>query len=335
MNKINNKTVTVATSTELKEVLEENNTYEYIYLENDIILESGITINRNKTKVVIDGTYQNITHTLTGMNSTKNTDTIIINTSPKEIQIKNINIVSTNTYGILYTKLEVSNRETINIFDNITFKGTKLALNSYGTVKITNSNITIEETNSVDPQEVCEASYIIIGGKTNITSSSIYYSLFTFKEDNISPYIIFLCKSNVIISADSRELMSGTNELNLTILHDTKVHLTTANGFAQNPDEGANNVLIEERASLMFIEKSHQRIPMWTIYGTLTMKEDSELQVINSRTIPSSITTISTSLLQNKLPICRNIRSTSSKTTISHTIMRSNRKVPITQNRKR
>ena len=187
MNKINNKTVTVATSTELKEVLEENNTYEYIYLENDIILESGITINRNKTKVVIDGTYQNITHTLTGMNSTKNTDTIIINTSPKEIQIKNINIVSTNTYGILYTKLEVSNRETINIFDNITFKGTKLALNSYGTVKITNSNITIEETNSVDPQEVCEASYIIIGGKTNITSSSIYYSLFTFKEDNISP----------------------------------------------------------------------------------------------------------------------------------------------------
>ena len=129
--------------------------------------------------------------------------------------------------------------------------------------------------------------------------------------------------------------MSGTNELNLTILHDTKVHLTTANGFAPNPDEGANNVLIEERASLMFIEKSHQRIPMWTIYGTLTMKEDSELQVINSRTIPSSITTISTSLLQNKLPICRNIRSTSSKTTISHTIMRSNRKVPITQNRKR
>ena len=282
MNKINNKTVTVATSSELKEVLEEDNTYEYIYLENDITLESGITINRNKTKVVIDGTYQNITHTLTGMNSTQNTDTIIIDTSPKEIQIKNINIISTNTYGILYTKLEVSNRETINIFDNITFKGTKLALNPYGTVKITNSNITIKETNTIDLQEVCEASYVIIGGKTNITSSSIYYFLFTFKEDNISPYIIFLCKSNVIISADSRELMSGTNELNLTILHDTKVHLTTANGFAPNHDEGANNVLIEEKASLIFIEKSHQRIPMWAIYGTLTMEEDSELQVINS-----------------------------------------------------
>ena len=32
MNIINNKTVSVATSSELKEVLENNNGYEYIYL---------------------------------------------------------------------------------------------------------------------------------------------------------------------------------------------------------------------------------------------------------------------------------------------------------------
>ena len=36
MNIINKKTVTVSTDTELKEVLENNNGYEYIYLENDI-----------------------------------------------------------------------------------------------------------------------------------------------------------------------------------------------------------------------------------------------------------------------------------------------------------
>ena len=36
MNKINSKTVTVSTSEELKEALENNNGYEYIYLENDI-----------------------------------------------------------------------------------------------------------------------------------------------------------------------------------------------------------------------------------------------------------------------------------------------------------
>lgn len=76
--------------------------------------------------------------------------------------------------------------------------------------------------------------------------------------------------------------MNGTNKLNFTILHDTKVHLTTGNGFSSTTVHGANNVLIDERASFIFIEKNHQRVPMWAIFGSLTMKEDSELQIINS-----------------------------------------------------
>lgn len=285
MNKINNKTIIVSTNNELKKILEEYNTYEYIYLDNDIILNESITINKNKTKIIINGTYQNITHTLT--NNTEN-HTIITETSPKEIQIKNINIISTSNYGILYTKVEVSNIKTINIFNNITFKGTKLSSNSYGTVKIINSNITIEETNSISPKEACESSYILLGGKTTITTNSKDHSLFTFKEDNISPYIIFLCKSNIIISIDQGELISGTNKLNLTILHDTNVHLKTANGLAKEPNEGTNNVLIEERASLILIETSNKKSPIWSIYGNLTMKEDSELQIINSYQSTSS-----------------------------------------------
>lgn len=61
MNIINNKTVSVATSSELKEGLENNNGYEYIYFKSDITLKSGITINSKKSKVIINGTYQNIT----------------------------------------------------------------------------------------------------------------------------------------------------------------------------------------------------------------------------------------------------------------------------------
>ena len=76
--------------------------------------------------------------------------------------------------------------------------------------------------------------------------------------------------------------MSGTNKLNFTILHDTSVHLTTGNGVAKLADYGVNNVLIDERASFKFLEKSHERIPMWAIFGSLTMKEASTLQIINS-----------------------------------------------------
>lgn len=280
MNKINNKTVSVSTSNELKDVLENDNEYEYIYLENDITLESGITINANKSMVTINGTYQNILHTLTGMNSIEKFNTIICTSS--EVKVKNIKIIYTNTSGVIYVPEDDSYSNIITIYDNIIFNGTKLSTNPYGVVKISNSNITIENTNGIASQNVCEAERIIIDGKTNILSNSTDYPLFSFKEDSYSPYIIFSCKSDVVISTDNREFMSGTNKLNFTILHDTNVHLTTGNGFSDLANYGANNVLIDERSSFIFIEKSHKRIPMWAIFGSLTMKEGSELQVINS-----------------------------------------------------
>ena len=282
MNIINKKTVTVSTDTELKEVLENNNGYEYIYLENDITLKSGIQINSNKSKITINGTYQNTLHTLSGMNSIDTVDTIVITATTKQVLIKNIKIVYTNPNGIIYIPEDTSNEEIVIIYDNVIFNGTKLSFNPYGVIKINDSNITIENTNGIESKEICEASRVIIGGKTNILSSSPNQPLFTFRADDISPYIVFLCKSDVIISTDTREFMTGTNKLNFTILHDTKVHLTTGNGFSSMPNYGANNVLIEERASFIFIEKSHKEIPMWAIFGNFTMKEDSQVQIINS-----------------------------------------------------
>lgn len=282
MNIINSKTITVSTSNELKEVLENDNSYEYIYLENDIKLESGITVNSSKNKVIIDGTYLGVMHTLTGMDSETETDTITATSSTKEIKIINLKIINPNIYGIIDVPINESNEEVVTIYDNIIFNGTQLSFNPYGTVKINNSIITIEDTNNIKSQEVCEAEKIIIGGNTSISSSSTSYPLFSFKTDSINPSLIFLCKSNIILSTEQRELITGTNKLNFTILHDTKVHLTTGNGFAPLPGYGANNVLIDERASFIFMEKSHQRIPMWAIFGTLILKKDAELQVINS-----------------------------------------------------
>ena len=282
MNIINTKTVSVSTSSELKNVLESDNSYEYIYLDNDISLESGININLKKSKVTIDGTYLNTLHTLTGMDSSLQTDTIVSGPFTREIKIKNIKIINPNIYGFICVPDDDSSDEIVTSYDNITFNGTQLSFNPYGVVQIRNSIITIEDTNGIKAQEVCDASRVIIGGKTNISSTAVSYPLFAFRMDDSSPSIIFLCKSDIILSTEYRELMTGTNKLNFTILHDTSVHLTTGNGFSPLPGYGTYNVLIDERASFIFIEKSHQRIPMWVIYGTLTMREDSELQVINS-----------------------------------------------------
>ena len=280
MEIIDSQSVKVFTSQDLKEALENDNGYLNIYLANDITLESGITLNSNKEKIIIDGTKDN-KYTLTGMNSVEVADTIVATSSNKEIVVRNMNISYTNTYGVVYVPLDTNYAGILTTYDSINFKGTRLAYNPYGKVKIVDSYIVIEETNGIASLEVCMGNYVIIGGKTTVTSSSTNGSLFYFR-NNLSPSIVFLCQSDVSLSTDTREFMTGTNRLNFTILHDTKVNIVTANGFISNPVYGTNNVLIDERATLVLIQKAHQRIPMWSVFGNFMMKKGSNLEIINS-----------------------------------------------------
>ncbi len=280
MEIIDSQSVKVFTSQDLKEALENDNGYLNIYLANDITLESGITLNSNKEKIIIDGTKDN-KYTLTGMNSVEVADTIVATSSNKEIVVRNMNISYTNTYGVVYVPLDTNYAGILTTYDSTNFKGTRLAYNPYGKVKIVDSYIVIEETNGVASLEVCMGNYVIIGGKTTVTSSSTNGSLFYFR-NNLSPSIVFLCQSDVSLSTDTKEFMTGTNRLNFTILHDTKVNIVTANGFISNPVYGTNNVLIDERATLVLIQKSHQRVPMWSVFGNFVMKKGSNLEIINS-----------------------------------------------------
>lgn len=280
MKIISNKRVQVFTSDELKEILEGDNDYKFIYFGNDITLDSGICINGNKNDIVINGTYDGVRYKLTGMNSNERLDTIYVNSNNMQVQVKNVDIEYTNTYGVIYVPLE--NIGCVTIYNNIKFNGTQLSFNPYGSTKIVDSIILLDETNNVPSQEVCESNQVIIGGKTNISSNSLNSPMFTFRNDTASCSFVFLCKSEVTISCSDRSFMNGTGKLNFTILHDTTVNLTTGNGFSELPGYGANNVLIDERATFKFIENNHQRIPMWTILGSFTMKKDSTLHVINS-----------------------------------------------------
>lgn len=281
MEILNNNTVLVETSEELKTALEENNEITYIFLKNDITLTTGIILNENKEKIVINGTYQSLKSTLIGLNSSEIADTIHVHLNTKEVLIKNMNIEYTNPNGVIYVPANKA-YSVLTSYENIIFNGTELSYNPYGTTKITNSTITIEKTNETDPSKVCDSDHVIIGGNTNITSTSTVNPLFYFRNNTTSPSVVFLCKSNIKLITDTKEFMNGTNKLNFTILHDTNVYLLTGNGFATYSTCGANNVVIDERATLTFLETKHQRIPMWAIFGNFTMKEGSILELINS-----------------------------------------------------
>lgn len=276
---INNNTVVVTNSDELKQAVSEDNGYDYIYLGSDIIATSGFIINSNKVKVTIDGTYNNVKYTYTNNLSLEAT-VIKASTTNKKIILKNMNIVSSHGYGVVYVPSHPNYSNVVVEYNNINFSGIELSQNYYGTTKIIDSLIDAKDTNNVSTQRVCDSNRIIIGGNTIITSSSSTNTVFFFN-DVIPSYIKIVPNSNVSITTN-KELMNGTNRLDLIVGHGSEFLLTTGNGFAITTTHGARNVLIEEMANFTFIEKSHQRVPMWNVFGDFIVKEGASISVINT-----------------------------------------------------
>lgn len=286
MQIIDFSTVVVFTSSELKQVLEEENKYKFIYFGDNITLEEDILINQNKEEIVINGTYLNQKYTLT-INGTLQEDGTItsynieVNSNNKKIIIKNLNIVSSGNYGAMYCKSSTDYKTVMLEYINVKFNGIKMVYNPQGSVRILDSNITIENTNEIEALEVVEATGVEIGGNTDITSSSTTSSLFKYM-NTFASYFKILPNSRVNLRSDNKEFLTGSYRLDFKILHDAEVNLVTANGFASNTIYGTINTLIDKRASFTFIENKHLRIPMWSMYGNLTVNEGANFLVLNT-----------------------------------------------------
>ncbi len=270
--------VVVSSLDELKTVLTENNDYTYVYLDSDITLTEGILINDNKKRITIDGTYQSITHTFTN-NAAEGDNIISASETNYNIIVKNMKIVSSHPYGVIYVPSDALYSSVTVEYNNITFNGVQLSYNYYGITKIIDSEITVESTNSVEAQRVCDCNKIIIGGKSNITSSATTSTVFLLK--NNTSYLKFLSFCEVTITTN-KEIMNGTTKLDFSIYHDAVVNFITGNGFAITPSHGANNVFIDERATFNFIENNHARVPMWNVYGDFTINEGAKVFVLNT-----------------------------------------------------
>ena len=282
---IDNNTVVVMTSDELKQVLSEDNGYEYVYLGSDIDATSGFVINSNKGKIVIDGTYNNTKYTYT--NNLSSEETVIkVSTTNKRIILKNMNIVSSHGYGVIYVPSHPNYSNVVVEYNNINFSGIELSQNYYGTTKIIDSVLEVKDTNNVSAQRACNSNRIIIDGNTTITSDSNTNTIFFFND--VIPSLVKIMPNSKVSITTNKEFMNGTNRLDLIVGHGAEFLLTTGNGFAITTTHGARNVLIEEMANFTFIEKSHQRVPMWNVFGDFKVSEGASISVINTyMTTPS------------------------------------------------
>lgn len=279
MTIINENTVVVTSASELKEALEKDNTYTYIYFGNNITLESGITISKNKNNIVIDGTYNNITYEFTDQKKLGTSDTINIS-SPTitNVTVKNLKITGYNYYGVIYVPDASGYKNTTVEYNNITYQGPQISFNPYGLTRFINANVTIEDSYATG-NEVAECNQIEIGGNTTITHKSTGNSTFWFR--NANPSFTILKDANVKITSEKRELFYGVTNLKFTISKNASLYLTTYNGLAYGTN-GTETTVIDENALLSIIKTNYSgSYATWYSYGTITLNTNSSLIITN------------------------------------------------------
>ena len=276
---MDNNKVVVTTNDELKQVISEDNNYDYIYLGNDIIATEGFIINSNKSKLTIDGTYNDKKYTYTN-NLSLEENAIKASTTNKKIVLKNMNIVCSNGYGVIYVVSHPNYSNVLVEYNNVNFSGIELSQNYYGTTKIVDSIIEIKDVNNVPAQRACNSNRILIDGNTTISNTSTTNTIFFFND--VIPSLVKIMPNSRVNISTPKEFMNGTNRLDLTIGHGAEFLLTTGNGFSKTTTHGARNVLVEEMSDFTFIENSHQRVPMWSVFGDFIVKEGASVSILNT-----------------------------------------------------
>lgn len=280
MTIINDFSVLVFSSLELKDVLEGDNNYLNIYLGSDITLTSGIKINKNKTSVFINGTYDNITYNLTDRNTLNASDTIqITSATTNRVVVSNLNFVGNNYYGIIYVPEGTSYKDVIIEYKNITYKGPQMSFNPSGTTRLIDCDITINDVSIVVGNEVCECNKVEIGGTTTILHQSKSNSGFWFRGSE--PSLTILSNAKVNYTSTSRELLYGTNDLIFNILTNATFNVVAYNGFGYGTN-GTSITNILENATFILKKTNYSGgYATFYSYGGFKVDLNASLYIIN------------------------------------------------------
>ena len=282
MTIIDNNTVVVFSSSELKEALEKDNGYTYVYFGSDITLIAGIKIASSKLNVTIDGMYDGVIHKFEDVKTLNAGDTISVNTTMNKVVVRNMNVTGYNYYGIIYVPDSASYKNVIVEYNNITYIGPQICFHPYGLTRFIDSNVTISDATTTSGGEVAECNKIEIGGNTTITHNSKGNSAFWFR--NTEPELTILSLANVTFVSQYRELFYGPNNLAFSVLSGASFKITSYNGMAYG-SFGTLNTIIAQGASLEIKQTNRNgSYPTWYSYGSITLENNSSLIMINDYT---------------------------------------------------
>lgn len=328
MININDTTVAVETSAELKSVLEGNNTISLIYLANDITLAQGITILASKSNITIDGLYPTdgtgVVHTYTDMNSAGSGDTIgVRSASSIHVTVQNLNVVGKNYYGLIYVSEASSHQDVVVTYKNITYNGPQITFHPSGLSIYQNLNINIIDSTACVANEVAEAGQLQIGGNTTITHNSTGNSAFWFRGYSGSPYLEILEGANVSITT-SRDIVYTASYINLIINKNASFSITTKYGFFRDNGHQASSILVDENSSFSVIQtQTNGSYAMLSCRGMFTVNKGASLYLqsnyqnsaplilFNTTSSGFNITNPKSIILYNKTNSCLSFANTS------------------------
>lgn len=280
MTIINDTTVVVFSSEELKTVLESNNSYTYIYFGSNISLKSGIKIASTKANVTIDGTYNGVTYTFEDMKTLNAGDTISASYATiSKVTVTNMNIIGNNYYGVIYVPETSSLQNIVIEYKNITYTGPQICFHPTGLTRFIDVTLTIGDSSLITGNEVVECNEIEIGGTSTINHTSKNNSSFWFRNNN--PSFTILKNSNVNFTSKYRELIYGTNNLTFTITSNSILNITVYNGMAYG-NFGTGTTTIDENSSFTLKQTNRNgSYATWYSYGKITLNNNSSLIIIN------------------------------------------------------
>ena len=280
MTVLNENSVVVYNSAELKTVLEGNNGYTTVYFGSDITLTNGISISSSKVNVIIDGTYNNVTYKFEDKKSASTSDTISVSSAmTKNVVVRNMNITGYNYYGIIYVAENNIYKDVVVEYNNINYVGPQISFHPMGLTRFIDCVITIQD-NYASGNEVAECNKIEIGGQTVIVHKSSSNSSFWFR--NSDPSLTILPNAMVDFTSEKRELFYGVSNLTFNILTNASFYVKTNSGMGYGV-YGTGTTNISENA--LFSLKQTARngsYPSWYSYGKITLNTNSILEIISN-----------------------------------------------------
>ena len=280
MKVINESTVVVYTSSELKTALENDNGYTYVYLGNNITLETGIKISNSKVNLTIDGTYDGITYQFEDKKTLSSGDTITASfPTILKVTVCNMKIIGYNYYGVIYVPESSVYKNIIVEYNNITYTGPQISFHPTGLTRFIDVNITIQDNTLTVGNEVAECNQIEIGGTSTILHSSKSNSAFWFRNSDCSLKIL----SNAIVEFTStyRELFYGVSNLTFSILSNASFTVTSNNGMAYNNFGTLDTILFPNADFTIKQTARNGGYATWYSYGSITLNENASLSIIN------------------------------------------------------